>query len=419
MKRRVIGSAAAAVGVLCVLAFFGSWTDAADKGPIRIGLLTSKTGVLALHGADQMNALKVFQEKYGEKVAGRKVEFSIEEDQSNVAMGVTKVRKLITSDKVHIVMGGLLASTGYAIAPLADQYKVPMFVWSCPDDLSQRQRKKFVVKYFSCSQPQHAMAYWLRTTMPNVKKVVTLGPDYAFGYESTGGFQKVFEDMGGQVIQKMYAPLTTVDYGPYISQIRKEAEGMFITLAGAQSLRMPKQLMEAGLKDRFVVVGNGTNTDEFVLSSLGDEVLGWISAHIYSAAIQSRDNQEFVKTFTKHAQKDPGYYAEGYYSALVMIYKAIEAIGGDVEDSEKLLGTLRSLKLSEGLPAGPKQADGHGNFNSNVYIRKVEKDAAGKKFNRVIHVYENVSQFWSYKPDEFLKQPVYDKDYPPCKHCAN
>jgi len=47
----------------------------------------------------------------------------------------------------------------------------------------------------------------------------------------------------------------------------------------------------------------------------------------------------------------------------------------------------------------------------------VRKEASGKLYHHVLHVYENVSQFWSYRPEEFLKQAVYDKDFPPCKFC--
>ncbi len=389
----------------------------AEKGPIRIGLLTSKTGVLAMHGKDQMNAMAVFVDKYGKEIAGRPVEFFIEDNQSNVALGVTKVRKLITRDKVHIVMGGLFASTGYAIAPLGDQYKVPILVWSCPDDLSQRMRKEYVVKYFACSQAMHALGHWVRTSMPEVKKVITFAPDYAFGHETVGGFQKVFEDMGGEVVQKLYMPINTVDYGPYIGQLRKDADGLFAVMAGAMALRFPKQLMEAGLLNKYVLLGYGSTTDEFTLHAMGDEAIGWITGLIYSADIETKDNQEFVEAFNKKAEKDPGYYAEGYYGALLYIYEAIKAINGDVENKEKFLNTLKTIKVTEGMPGGPKQSDGYGNLNSNVYIRQTTKDETGKKINKVLKVYENVNQFWTYKPEEFLKQPVYSRDFPPCKYC--
>ena len=60
--------------------------------------------------------------------------------------------------------------------------------------------------------------------------------------------------------------------------------------------------------------------------------------------------------------------------------------------------------------------DDLGNPIQNVYIRKVER-VGGKLQNTVIHTYPNVSQFWTYKQDEYLKAPAYDRNYPPCKFC--
>jgi len=404
--------------VISFVALLTSGEAIAAKGPIKIGLLTSTKGVLAKHGSDQMNALKTFKDIHGEKVAGRSVKFFVEDNESKVALSVTRVRKLVTRDKVHVIMGGLFGSTGYAIAPLADQYKTPTLIWSCPDDISKRKRKRYALTYFSCSQPTQAFAHWVRTTMPEIKKVITIGPDYAFGHESTGGFQQVYEDMGGKVVQKMYMPINTVDYGPYISKLRKDADALFVTLAGAQALRFPKQLKEAGLGNKYVILGNGTNTDEFVLHALGDEVLGWITALIYSANLQTEANQKFVKVFTKHAKKDPGYYAEGYFGALNIIYKAIESINGDVEDRDKFITALKKMKVSKGMPGGAKKSDGYGTFNTNVYVRIVTKDETGKKRNKVIKTIPNVSQFWTYPPEEYMKRPPYSRNYPPCKNCG-
>ncbi|MCI3952603.1 MAG: Extracellular ligand-binding receptor, partial [Burkholderiales bacterium] len=38
-------------------------------------------------------------------------------------------------------------------------------------------------------------------------------------------------------------------------------------------------------------------------------------------------------------------------------------------------------------------------------------------WNTVIKTYPDVSQFWKYGKEKFLKQPVYSRDFPPCKHC--
>ena len=76
---------------------------------------------------------------------------------------------------------------------------------------------------------------------------------------------------------------------------------------------------------------------------------------------------------------------------------------------------LRTVEIAD-APRGPMKMDPYGNPTQNIYIRKVEK-VGGKLQNTVIQTYPAVSQFWKYNADEFLKQPVYSREFPPCKHC--
>ena len=63
---------------------------------------------------------------------------------------------------------------------------------------------------------------------------------------------------------------------------------------------------------------------------------------------------------------------------------------------------------------GPIKFDEFGNVVGNIYVRKVEKKD-GRLVNTNIRTYPDVSQFWTYDPKEFLKQPVYSRDWPPMK----
>ena len=95
------------------------------------------------------------------------------------------------------------------------------------------------------------------------------------------------------------------------------------------------------------------------------------------------------------------------------IVEAIKSINGDVENREKLITALKKVEIKD-VPRGPFKLDSYGNPIENVYIRKVER-VGGELQNTVIYTYPNVSQFWKYNPEEFLKQPVYSRDYPPLK----
>ena len=75
---------------------------------------------------------------------------------------------------------------------------------------------------WSSSQPNHPFGEW--ACAQGYKKIVTVAADYAFGYEQVGGFQKAFESCGGQIVQKIWPPLTTKDFGPYVPTIKRDAD---------------------------------------------------------------------------------------------------------------------------------------------------------------------------------------------------
>jgi branched-chain amino acid transport system substrate-binding protein len=407
----------AAICGLLVLALIVNTVPAwAQKGPIRIGFLTQMTGGGAAVGKDMSNGFTMYLEEIGKQIAGRKVEAVIEDTQGDPAQALTKLRKLVESDNVHAVAGIFLANEGYALAPKVDEYRIPT-VWAVvsADDLTQRKPVKWAVRTgWTSSQPNHPFGEWVHKTL-GYKKVVTIAADYAFGWEQVGGFQRTFEEAGGQVIQKLWPPLGTTDFGPYLPQIKRDADAVFAVMVAAMALRFPKQYQDAGLKTRLPLIGGGTTFDEFVLPSLGDEAIGATTPLIYSAAIDTPVNKRFVKEFRTKYGKVPGYYSEASYTAARWIAEAAKAVGGNVDDKEKFLAALKKVELPD-TPRGPIKLDARGNPIQNIYVRKVEKKD-GELWNTVIHTFPAVSQFWKYKPEEFLKQPVYDRNNPACKHC--
>ena len=389
-----------------------SWAQA--KGPIKIGLIVPLSGGMAATGKDMLNGFQLYLEEIGYQAAGRKIELIVEDDEAVPATSLTKTRKLVEKDGVHLMTGGLMASTGYALAPYIDSKEIPTtYPIMAPDDLTQRQRAKWIVRTgWNSSQPNHALGEYTYQTLKH-KKAVIMGLDYAFGWESAGGFQKTFEEAGGKVIQKIWCPLTVTDFSPYLSQISKDADVVYILFLGRSTLQFTKQYQEFGLKGKLAVVGGGTSTDEHALPSMGDEALGIITALHYSEALDNPANKKFVKAFREKAKKAASYYSEGTYTGARWIVEAIKAVKGDVENRPKFMEALRKVDIKD-VPRGPMKLDDYGNPIQNVYIRKVER-VGGELQNTVIQTYPNVSQFWKYKPEEFLKQPVYSRDYPPLK----
>ncbi len=402
------------------LALAAGVTTAAQADDLRLGFIAPMTGGFAQVGQDMVNGFQLYLDEVKGDFAGAKVTLIVEDDQAKTDVGVTKAKKLILEDKVQMFIGGVLASTGYALAPVSTAEKT-VYVASIPaaDDLTQRQSSQYpylIRTGWSSSQPHHALGAW--ACDQGYKKVVTVAADYAFGYELAGGFQKAFEDCGGKVIQKIWPTLGNKDFGPYIPTIKEDADAVFSLMVGPMAAQFPKQLRAAGFKK--TILGGGTSYDEFALPFMADEVIGDFSALQYSAALETPANEAFVKAYRAKYGKVPSYFSESNYTTAKMIHEVMKKTGGKWPGPEKFIEMMQALRLD--TPRGPVSFDDMRNPVQNIYIKKVEKKKMfgypnDELWNTVIKTYPNVSQFWTYGKEAFLKQPVYSRDFPPCKYC--
>lgn len=387
---------------------------------LRIGFVAPMTGIFAQIGKDMENGFQLYLDQNQGRLGGAKVTFIVEDTEGKPPVAVRKAEKLIRQDQVHMFIGGLLASAGYALAPVSTRLKtVYLLSVAAADDLTQRDLNKYpyiLRTSWTSSQPHHPMGQW--ACDQGYKRVVTIAADYAFGHEVAGGFQRVFEDCGGKVVQKIWPPLGTKDFGPYIPTLKKDADAIFTVMVGPMSLQFPKQAQAAGIKTP--IIGGGTSYDEFVLPSMGDEVLGHVSALQYSAALDTPKNAEFVKAYRAKYNKVPSYYSESNYTTAQMIDEVMKRSKGKWPGPQQFIQAMQSLKVD--AVRGPVRFDEMRNPVQNIYIKKVEKKKMfgypnEELWNSIVKTYPEVGQFWTYKKEAYLKTPLYSRDFPPCKHC--
>ena len=411
LSRRTFGLG---IGVAAgALALPGS-VRAQASGPIRIGFLTVNSGALAAGGRQLEEGIRLFLKQRDNKVAGRPVELIVADTAGQPANTRTKTQELVERQNVHAIIGPLAAFEALAINDYVQQVGVPVISDSAAaEDLTQRKPNPWFVRAVSTSaQPAHALADYAAKSL-KYKKIAIVADDFAFGHEISAGFQRVFEEAGGKIIQKLWPPLNVADYGSYIAQIDRSADAVLAAFAGANGLRFLKQYKEYGLAGTLPVLGHMTTVDEGVLKNMGDEAIGVVSNGWYSAAIDTPTNKAFVEAARAEYKADPGYYTVGAYLAGMFLEQAAKAVDGKVEDKQALMKALRSVNLADS-PLGPVKVDEYGNPIFNIYIRRVER-MDGRLMNKVIHTYPAVSQFSTYEPKAFLQSPVYTRDWTPAK----
>lgn len=392
----------------CLPALCHSQTD-----PIRIGFLTVRSGPLAAGGKQMEEGIELFLRERGYTLAGRKVELIIADTGGNPAGAKTRTQELVERSKVHVVIGPLAAFEALAIDDYIRQTRTPTVSCSAAaEDLTQRRPNPWFVRTVGTSaQPNHALGEHAARTL-GYKRVAIIADDFAYGHETAAGFQRVFEDNGGKVVQKLLPPLSVPDYSSYITQIKHNVDAVYAGFAGANGLRFLRQYREYGMK--IPVLGSMTTVDEGILRNMGDEALGVVSGGWYASGIDSPENKRFVEAVNKAYGANPGYYTLGAYSAGALVEAAARAVHGRVEDRESFMKALRHPGTLRD-PRGEWKLDEYGNPVMPVYIRRVER-VGGKLLNAVIKTYPNVTQFWTYDPKQFLAGPVYSRDFPPAKN---
>jgi branched-chain amino acid transport system substrate-binding protein len=404
---------AIAIGVALIQTLLAAGSALAAE-PIRVGYLGPLTGIFAQAGKDMLDGLKLGLEQVSYQAGGRKIELVEEDTEGNPATAIAKYRKLVNHDKIHVLTGVLLANIGYGLVPVIERDGLPTLFLTTPDDLTKRKPAKWLLRSnFSASQIMHPLGDYAAKTL-KYRRVAAIAMDNAFGHEQIGGFQRVFEDGGGKVVQKLWVPLNALDFAPYLAQVSKDVDAVCAVFVAGQAVRFVKQYGESGLRGKLPLIGTGVMIDESALRGMGDEAIGTIGALLWSPTLGNPANQAFMKLAEAKLGRTPAYFTAIMYSSGRWIAEAAGALNGQVEDREKFVTAIKRAIETTPDPRGPIKLDEYGNPTENVYIIRVDK-SGGKLVTTVIHTYPLVSQFWTYRAEEFLKSPPYTREYPPAK----
>jgi branched-chain amino acid transport system substrate-binding protein len=409
-RRTVLKGLAAGIGLASLKA---PLVARAQTAPFKIGLLTVKTGPLAQGGIQMEQGIATFLKEKSNKLGGRQVELIVADTGGNPAGTKTKAQEVIERDNVNVILGPLAAFELLAITDYVRQHETPLLSLAAAEDVTQRRVNPFIVRPSAtsaqCTQPMGEYA----AKELKYKTAITISEDFAFGYEQMAGFQRVFEDNGGKVVGKLWPPLVTPDYTPYIAQIQ-DADCVMNGFAGSNPVKFMRAYQALGVKAKIPLLAGWTAMDDALLHSLGDEAIGVKSAHWYSADFNSETNKRFVADMEKNYNVLPGGYSAGMYLAGMCIEAVLQKTGGKADDKKAFAEELHKVSLKD-TPRGPFHFDEYGNVVGSVFIRNCERKN-GKLVNTVIKEYPDVSQFWTYDVKKFLAEPVYSRNYPPATH---
>jgi branched-chain amino acid transport system substrate-binding protein len=382
--------------------FMNSRVHAAQ--PVKIGYAISLSGVFTSYGEDLRDALNLYMDQIGHKVAGRNIEIIVEDIGSNQVNRALDVgRKLIQKNNVDILAGVIDTGSAYALATLVEKHKIPFVISNAgADDLTQRKANPYVIRVsFTNSGGSHPLGVWAYEK--GYRKAVVMGSDYGAGYEHVGGICQTFKKMGGKIIQEIWPPLGNQDFAPYLANVNREADVVMVFFAASDALRFVKQYEEYGLKKKIPLIGKGYYLDDNILPKLAESAEGLISESHWCFLLDNPENIAFNAAYIKKYGRRPTNISEQGYITGMVIAKALEKTKGEIK-SEEFVKVMRSLELK--APRGTINFDKYGEVVQTYYIRKVEK-VKGEWQSVPFKSYPAVSQFWTWTPEEYMKLTPY------------
>jgi len=324
------------------------------SGMIKIGVLLPFTGPSALSAQEHFNGSLLYLKMAGGTLNGMAVQLVREDDQFDPSVGLQKAQKLVESSRVDITVGIGSSAVALAVRDYYDRSKQPLVITIASANEVTQQPSKYIFRIsVGAWQNSYPLGAW---AFKNVgKSVLTLAPNYAMGKQFTTGFEEAFAKAGGKVVDRIFPPIGTTDFAPFLSAVRaSSADCVWGAFSSSDALNFVKQYAQYGLKERLPLIGVGHMVSNDVLPAEGRAALGIRTNYHWAPALDNPVNRRFVWAYEREYKIKPSPFAMYGYDAIQIVHKALLATHGD-KSAESLATALVGVRLES--PRGPLTID--------------------------------------------------------------
>lgn len=294
-KMKKIQAALAGVALVAALPL---GVIAQGKDPVKVGLVSSKSGVFAEQGEEVMRAIKFAIDEANAKggVDGRRVEFQEADDEGTPDAG-RRVAEKMARDGYNLLIGAIPSSISLAIAQNLDRWDAAYFVVASKSDkITGDTCKPRAFRTNHADNMDIAMINQWAKNLPG-KTYAVMAADYVWGRDSGESFKKAAEAMGKTVPLTLYAPLGTKDFSPYIAQLKAaNVDAIWVAETGRDAIAFVKQAEEFGLIPKTKLVGHSLILN-FMINATGKALEGTPGTTGYTPDIDNARNKAFVSAW--------------------------------------------------------------------------------------------------------------------------
>ena len=293
--------------------------------PLRIGIPTSLTGPYVELGAEAKRGAEFAANEANAKggVDGRKVELEYADTEGNPDAGRRAAEKLVRSG-YRLLTGTISSAVGLAIGGQMEKWDA-LYISSInkSDRLTGEACNARVFRAnHSDSMDMALIGPWLKSRPEREWGV--MAADYAWGHDSADAFTASAIAAGKTIKIRLFAPLGTKDYAPYIQQIKDAGVGaLWVAEAGRDAVNFGIQAKQFKLFDSVFAVSQSFAVPSTIkgMGDLADGVWGIIN---YTSTLNTPGNKAFVAEWVKVYGKEPGNFEAETYVTMKALFAAVE-----------------------------------------------------------------------------------------------
>ena len=397
MRRRLAG-----VALALVVMVIAAPLVTAQKAPVKVGLLLSYTGVLALYGPEMTKAMEVYLKQAGET---NDIQLIREDDEGKPDVALTKLRKLVERDHVQFVIGPVNSSVAMAVRGYLDDKKVPTVVPIAytRELTSPEKASRYIFRVIDTTdQNGYPFGQWA-AKKKGLKRMALVGSNFVGGRDAVGAFKAGLEDAGGKAVVELFPPIGALDFAPFLSRIDpSQVDGTYVVVFGSDAIRFAKQWEELGFKGKMPLLGYGTTFDDNLFEAMGRAAEGALSIGPYSTTTDSPENRAFIAAMRAATHADPVTFHATAWVAIQLVSRAVKDLKGEVTDPDRVVEAFRRAGDGLATPMGILKFDRYNQIIPALYIREARL-VDGKVKNVGIESLPPVSQestwgWWRRKP---------------------
>ena len=363
MKKRLLTLAGALSALVMALA---PAAHAQDK--LQLGIVTALTGPLAAPGVFQMNGFKLAVEELngagGITVGGRKytVELKVYDTRGNPSEGASAMQRLATVDKVPVVLGELSSGVAAAIAPIAQDYSLPLILTVPTGPNLTDQNNPFLFRVNAHNQQLNvALADFL--SKQNWSPISFIAWNNDAGRGGVTGIKALVPAAKDGYVG--YFNVGELDFSSHVSNLRSsKSQAVMLFMDEEPGSLAVKQIRDSGLTIHMV----GTlamGSDRFLKRLDAQKLEGMVQ---YNAFPPNADLPR-IKNFSQRYKAKYGEEAHGFaaqsYDGLMVAVAAMQA-AGTVSNGKAIRDALAKVDYQGVI--GPIKFDSKGQASPNVYV---------------------------------------------------